>query len=712
LNDNCIEGYDYYDDDDDPMYEFGHGTHVSGIIGAEGNNGTGVCGVSWDISILPLRCVKNKKSGVKLSSAISCFYNAIGAGAHIINCSWGDSKKSNSLKEAINSAQASGILVICAAGNDGINIDFQPHYPASYNNDNIIAVAATDENDKLTNISNYGINSVDIAAPGEYIWSTIPYNEYESHAGTSMSAPFVTGVAALLKSFDSSLEYNEIKQIILDSVDKKDYLNGKVSCGGRLNVFNYFLPPSQVTINRRVGCEFGGCNDSYTISGSTGDLFSLQTVDAYMEGGNFCQTICPMIYFTEWTKSGPISIIDADSAITKFEITDAPGTATITANYFKVTPSPTPIPTPSTKVRIESFDSAGNKTTSAKTGTAGESFEIKTVTTYMPGGICPGVCTHNEFSHWEATGPVSIKDPNSPNTSSTIKYTTGPGTITPHYRAINKIVASADDHGSISPNGTIRVPEGENKTFSIKADSGYEIDTLTVDDKIDDKATGKTSYSYTFSNVDNSYIINATFRIRKTEVTITIREGCEYGGCQRTYSVTGQKDDKFDLKTVDAYMEGDNFCPTICPMIYFTEWSKSGSVSIDDPDSAITKFEITDAPGTATITANYIKVAPTPQPASVKVTVIFYETNESGYGSQSTWTKTCYAGDRFSIETLNEFAPYCPGHVCPSWLYFKNWDVNCDSVKIKKIKDNTTSFTITRPISCSEATITANYNDE
>lgn len=167
--DDC-NGWDFIGNDNDPSDFDGHGTHVSGTIAAQGNNSVGIAGVMWDAQIMPLRILGVSGSGTTADAASAILY-ASAKGARIINNSWGGSGYSQTLKDAIDSSNA---LVVCAAGNSGANNDTVPFYPASYTSPNIISVTASDNNDALVFFSNYGVNSVDIAAPGVNIYSTLP----------------------------------------------------------------------------------------------------------------------------------------------------------------------------------------------------------------------------------------------------------------------------------------------------------------------------------------------------------------------------------------------------------------------------------------------------------------------------------------------------------------------------------------------------------
>ncbi|MDX1707267.1 MAG: S8 family peptidase, partial [Desulfobacterales bacterium] len=168
-----INGWDFLVNDNDPRDAHGHGTHVAGTIAAVGDNNKGVTGVSWSAKIMVLRFLDAWGLG-STANAIAAIEYASSMGADIINNSWGGGGYNQALKDAID---ASGALVVCAAGNSSRNNDSIPHYPSSYTSTNIIAVAATNQNDQLAGFSNYGNVSVDVAAPGTNIYSAAPGRE-------------------------------------------------------------------------------------------------------------------------------------------------------------------------------------------------------------------------------------------------------------------------------------------------------------------------------------------------------------------------------------------------------------------------------------------------------------------------------------------------------------------------------------------------------
>jgi subtilisin family serine protease len=165
-----IRGWDFVDEDNDPIDSNDHGSHVAGTIAAVGNNSTGVAGLCWAAKIMVLRFLNAFGEGDTANSIRAIEY-ANAKGAHVINNSWGGGGFSHALKDAID---ASSAVVVCAAGNDGTDNDSTPDYPASYTSSNIIAVAATDQDDNLASFSNYGATSVDVAAPGTNIYSSKP----------------------------------------------------------------------------------------------------------------------------------------------------------------------------------------------------------------------------------------------------------------------------------------------------------------------------------------------------------------------------------------------------------------------------------------------------------------------------------------------------------------------------------------------------------
>lgn len=218
-----------------PMDDNGHGTHVAGTIGAVGNNSIGVAGVCWNVRLMALKFLDSEGSGDLYDAAAAIEY-AVSNGAKVINASWGSYDSSEVLEAAIQNAGERGVLFVAAAGNDATNTDATPHYPSSYTLDNLISVAATDDDGALaTSFSNFGLTSVDVGAPGVSILSTLPNDTYGSYSGTSMATPHVSGVAALILSYRSSLSVSQLRSTLLGTVTASSSLNGKVATGGVVN---------------------------------------------------------------------------------------------------------------------------------------------------------------------------------------------------------------------------------------------------------------------------------------------------------------------------------------------------------------------------------------------------------------------------------------------------------------------------------------------
>jgi len=235
---NAIAGSGDPMDDNASTY---HGTHCAGTIGAIGNNSAGVAGVCWTARIMGLKFLASDGRGWT-SDAVECIQYAVDHSAHVLSNSWGGGGYASSLRAAIEAAKDAGILFIAAAGNDyGNDNDISPIYPAGYDNENIIAVAATDRNDLLAGFSNYGLKSVDVAAPGVSILSCKAGNAYQLLSGTSMATPHVSGLAALLKSYNPGWTWGQIKSRVLAGVDPLPGLSGKILTGGRINALNSLM---------------------------------------------------------------------------------------------------------------------------------------------------------------------------------------------------------------------------------------------------------------------------------------------------------------------------------------------------------------------------------------------------------------------------------------------------------------------------------------
>ncbi|MGH9948328.1 MAG: S8 family serine peptidase [Pyrinomonadaceae bacterium] len=241
-----VYGYDFRFNDSDPYDEHGHGTHTSGTIGARGNNGLGVVGVNWNVRLMAIKIYSAGASDTTSAMLINA-YNYIrmmkgrGVNIRVTNNSYGGCTEAcdydQATKDAIDAMGDADILNVFAAGNSGVNIDNTPFYPASYASPSILAVGATNVDDNRA--FNFGLNSVDLAAPGISIRSTMLGSDssYGNMSGTSMATPHVSGAAALLAGNNPSLSAASLKATLMNTADAVPQWNGFSRTGGRLNVF-------------------------------------------------------------------------------------------------------------------------------------------------------------------------------------------------------------------------------------------------------------------------------------------------------------------------------------------------------------------------------------------------------------------------------------------------------------------------------------------
>jgi thermitase len=246
-------GFNAITGSNDPRDDHGHGTFVSGIIGAVGDNGVGIAGVNWTTQIMSVKVLgaNNVGSTASIISGINYVIDqqVAGQSVSVVNMSFGGFGFDQATSDALQSLAATGVVIVCAAGNDGFNNDFIPTFPANYQIPTLISVAASTEADELAAFSNFGSQTVHLAAPGDGVLSTrannsvafAPYGaelNYSVSSGTSFAAPFVAGAAALLKAVKPTATATQIRNAILDGVDEVPALDGLVATGGRLNLAN------------------------------------------------------------------------------------------------------------------------------------------------------------------------------------------------------------------------------------------------------------------------------------------------------------------------------------------------------------------------------------------------------------------------------------------------------------------------------------------
>ena len=234
-----VNGWDMLDNDSNPDDEsvISHGTAVAGTAVAS-SNAVGIVGVAPESTVMPIRACGSSGS-CPLSTIVEGIHYAIANGAQIINLSLGSHTLDQALEDAIAAANAAGVLVVAAAGNDGTDNDTWPMYPAGINLPNVISVAASDRFDNLASFasggSNYGATTVDLASPGKEIVTTV-IGGWGEATGTSFSVPAVAGAASIVRSIRPTADPSELKQILMSTVDALDSLTSKTVAGGRLNV--------------------------------------------------------------------------------------------------------------------------------------------------------------------------------------------------------------------------------------------------------------------------------------------------------------------------------------------------------------------------------------------------------------------------------------------------------------------------------------------
>lgn len=233
-----VNGWNFVSQNGDLTDNHGHGTHIAGIVGAMAGNGKGIAGIAPQVSMMILKYYDPKVPNTdNLKNTVNSIRYAIKMGANIINYSGGGTEYSQDEKDAIEEARQKGILFVAAAGNERSNSDKNKYYPADYGLSNIVSVTAIDPSTEVLASSNYGVATVDIAAPGQNILSTLPNNTYGYMTGTSQATAFVTGAAVLVMAHKENFVPEDVKKHILNTGDSESSLLAKCRTSKQLNLF-------------------------------------------------------------------------------------------------------------------------------------------------------------------------------------------------------------------------------------------------------------------------------------------------------------------------------------------------------------------------------------------------------------------------------------------------------------------------------------------
>jgi hypothetical protein len=317
-------GEDFVDQDNDPMDRQGHGTHVAGIAGAASNNGIGIASVAWNCKIMPVRAGFKTPSGggvLESDDAAQAIVYAAENGAKVINLSWGDYQKSSLIEDAIQFAAEQGALICAAAGNENSSSLL---YPAALENSSVVAVGATDSQDKRAYFSNYG-DWVHVSAPGASIYSTYLNNFYTFMSGTSMATPHVAGLAGLLFSYFPELTPPEIKARIMRSVDILQDLDGENITSGRINAYMSLVAQYSTPHIFSLSPDSAHAGDQVTLFGDrfgsdqgTSSVTFYPGIAAEIIFWSECEIICRV---PEEAQSGKVTVTTSEGMSNEVEIT-------------------------------------------------------------------------------------------------------------------------------------------------------------------------------------------------------------------------------------------------------------------------------------------------------------------------------------------------------------------------------------------------------
>lgn len=287
-----VHGWNFVSNNNSLEDNHGHGTHIAGIVGAQAGNGKGIAGIAPNVSMMVLKYYDPKVAFTdNLRNTILAIRYAVKMGAQIINYSGGGLEFSQDEKDAIELARQQGILFVAAAGNERTNSDKNRYYPADYGLSNIISVTAIDPGTEVLASSNFGIETVDIAAPGQGILSTLPNNNYGPMTGTSQATAFVTGAAALVMAHKKTYQAEEVKKYILATGEQNLSLLQKTRTSRQLNLFKSLAMLDQgVSANGLTAVNTQNMKNGFNSDPNTDDSLD-STTQVSRFGKNLIETL-------------------------------------------------------------------------------------------------------------------------------------------------------------------------------------------------------------------------------------------------------------------------------------------------------------------------------------------------------------------------------------------------------------------------------------
>ncbi|MCX6753022.1 MAG: S8 family serine peptidase [Candidatus Nomurabacteria bacterium] len=530
----CSHGYDYQSNDKIPLPSTNsdlHGTHVSGIIGAVKDNNLGVIGIAPHSKIMAL------KFALTVSSEVKAIDFAIQNGAKVINASFGGAGFSQAEYDAISRFQTAGGIFVAAAGNDGTSNDTTHFYPSDYDLSNIISVAATDQNDNLTSFSNFGATSVDVAAPGENILSTITQNNYDYLSGTSMATPYVSGLAGLIWGYKNNLSAVEVKNIILNSGDTKPSLIGKIVSEKRINAQKSLfdadifsaqdlhdsavegIDPGQHTVGSKVTFQSAIDSANLVLGNASSTSIDISTGVTNLDSSvsTFTSAIVPADF-----SALNAEILSAQTLHDNAVESTTPGDYIIGSKLIlqNAIDTASALPLSATQMQIDNT----LITLISSVSTFSSSVVPLSNLSALSSVITSAQVLHDNVVEGILPGQYAVDSKivlqNAIDTASVIVNTLPQATVDTALTILNTaitnfengrvksvITATSDTNGTINPAGTVSVVYGNNQTFTFTPNNNYSVDKVLVDSI----SVGKVS-SYQFSNVIINHTIAVSFK--------------------------------------------------------------------------------------------------------------------------------------------------------------------------------------------------------